>query len=82
MTDIEIIWLARTLPRPVVKQISTQCDDAVADWSLPQMPRQCITAVQIVTIEMGLIQAGALKILGRLPADRTGQDHGRGRYPA
>lgn len=79
MTDREVVWLAKMLPRPVVKQISSLCDDVVADWSLPQMPRQCITAAQIVTIELGLIQAGGLKILGRMPADRTGQENGRGR---
>jgi hypothetical protein len=68
MTNNEVLWLVAKLPRTVVRDINDEVEAAVEYWSLPLMPKVCLRAVQIVTIEMELINRGALKRLGRTAA--------------
>lgn len=68
MTNDEVLWLVGKLPLDVLREINDEVAAAVEFYALPQVPKVCLLAVQIVTIEMELIKRGALKRLGRTAA--------------
>lgn len=66
MTNAEISFLAEVLPRPFVKALTVLSDQAAVNWSRAGVTsKQSLIVVQLATIELWMIRAGAIRLLGR-----------------
>ena len=65
MTDPEVLWLCRHLPRTTIAAATKACDEAAAHWGRLRLPPRARIAAQVAAIEVSMIQHGALALLGR-----------------
>lgn len=66
MTNRELIRLSRTMPKATIQGACEAANAAAADW--PGLPKTLLTAAQVATVELVVIQAGALRYLDRCPS--------------
>jgi hypothetical protein len=65
MTERELLWLSRQMPGHVINTVCADAERYAGLWADLQIPRECQRAASIVSIELGLIRFGGLKILNR-----------------
>ncbi len=68
MTNAEIIWLSKRLPKAAVEAVSRQANEASDFWAGLAIPKSCTIAAQLVIVELAMIQFGGLRLLNRSPA--------------
>jgi hypothetical protein len=63
MTNSEIIWLSRRMPKAEIVAVCEKAGCVIYDW--PGVPLDRLIAARVAMIELGLIEKGALKLLDR-----------------